>query len=73
MNCFLRVDYDSLFMNFSVSVDDMFEAAGGNYDFLGAQADVMLINSGHLVFRNTEWSKKFLNDVWNTEPRPKFR
>lgn len=67
------VDYDSLFMNFSVSVDDMFKAAGGNYDFLGSQADTMLINSGHLLFRNTKWTKKFLDDVWNTEPRPKYR
>jgi len=69
-------DYDALFMNFSMSVHDIFEMAGGgkrvgqNFSMIGSQGQKYWQNSGHMLFRNTDWTKQFLEDVWKVYPHP---
>jgi len=62
------MDYDSLFMNFSVSIYDMFDAAGWGVDFIGVAGKSHFLNTGHFIMRNSEWSRQFLESVWEVYP-----
>lgn len=54
-------DADALVMNHAIPLEDLIDE---NYDFIISK-DMGSINSGHFLIKNSEWSRKFLHNVYN--------
>lgn len=59
------MDIDSIFMNFDISIEELLPENGRDFVFSG---DTNIINSGHFIFRNTQWSRDALNTLWDIGP-----
>ena len=68
------MDSDTVFNNFNISLIDLIDR-NLNYDGLLC-SDVcysegvthLMVNTGVMIFKNTEWSSRLLNKVWNSVP-----
>jgi hypothetical protein len=58
------MDTDSVFTNLDIKIESLLDIRNDFY-FSG---DTNIINSGHFIFRNTEWSKKQLKHIWDIYP-----
>ena len=53
------MDGDSFFLNMDIKLEKFVDM---NVDFVATGDQNDIVNAGHLFFKNSEWSKKFLND-----------
>jgi len=58
------MDTDSVFTNFDTKIESLIDTKNDFY-FSG---DTNIINAGHFIFRNTEWSKKQLKHIYDIYP-----
>lgn len=58
------MDADTAIMNHNITLDDIITQFSGNKDMMIAK-DLYNFNTGVMFVKNTEWSKKFLNHVYN--------
>ncbi len=58
------IDADTHIMNFDLKLEDFITRLSENRDILLA-SDVQMINSGVMFIKNTEWSRKFFQVLWN--------
>lgn len=58
------MDTDSVFTNFDIKIESLID---NEHDFYFS-SDTLLINAGHFIFKNTDWSKEQLKNIWNIYP-----
>ena len=58
------MDTDSVFLNFNIKIEELIPE---NTDFIFS-GDTNIINTGHFIFRNTEWSKLQLKNIYDIFP-----
>jgi len=63
------MDADSIFMNMDTPLDD-FIVPGKDLVFSCDTNCWVFLNNGHMMIRNTPWSKSTLEEWWNTYPPP---
>eukprot|EP00928_Gymnodinium_smaydae_P013350 TRINITY_DN14874_c1_g2_i4.p1 TRINITY_DN14874_c1_g2~~TRINITY_DN14874_c1_g2_i4.p1 ORF type:complete len:361 (+),score=37.11 TRINITY_DN14874_c1_g2_i4:46-1128(+) len=68
VNFVFWMDSDSLFMNLDKNLTDVLPSDGKEMAIVGDHN--AFLNSGHLVLRNSEWSKSLLEEAWSTYPPP---
>eukprot|EP00928_Gymnodinium_smaydae_P013353 TRINITY_DN14874_c1_g5_i1.p1 TRINITY_DN14874_c1_g5~~TRINITY_DN14874_c1_g5_i1.p1 ORF type:complete len:368 (+),score=39.44 TRINITY_DN14874_c1_g5_i1:68-1171(+) len=62
------MDADSLFMNMDKPLADVLPSDGKEMSIVGDHN--AFLNSGHFVLRNSEWSKRLLEEAWSIYPPP---
>ncbi len=58
------MDTDSVFTNFDVKIEGLLNSKNHFY-FSG---DTNIINAGHFIFKNSDWSKQQLKHIWDIYP-----
>lgn len=61
----MYVDADTLITNHTIKLEDIID---DSFDLIISR-DVNDINSGVFFIKSSEWSKKYLDDVWGIDPR----
>ena len=61
----LFMDIDAIVCNFEINIEDFIDE---NYDLVAAKDDShhSLMNAGVLLVKNSEWSKKFMEEWWDS-------
>jgi len=60
------IDADTIIMSPNVKIEDIIECHMDGNDILVAQ-DCKLINTGVIIIKNTEWSRKFIDLIYDQE------
>jgi hypothetical protein len=60
------IDADTFIMSPNVKIEDIIECHMKGKDILVAQ-DYIMINTGVIIIKNTEWSRKFINLIYDQE------
>ncbi|CAK9106772.1 unnamed protein product [Durusdinium trenchii] len=61
-------DSDSLFVNQTISLMNYAPRGSSSMTFSGDY--LCYFNSGHMLFKNDQWTRQFLKEVWDTYPSP---